>query len=100
MIYLATVASPIVADGTTATQQWSKTRTSSDYAIVAAFGTWGSGTVVVQHQLIDGNTNSWVTIASLTSAAPFLMKQCPNGNYRATLSGATGPSLTILLKPL
>lgn len=100
MLFLATAAVPLTTNSTTATQQWSQTKNGSDYAVVAAYGTWGGGTLVVQHQLVNGDTNSWITIASLTSAGAFLMKQCPNGNYRATLSGATGPSLTILLKPL
>lgn len=108
MIYLAggvtaagVAQDPITADGVTATREWTKTKNGSEYSLVAAYGTWGSGTLLIEHQPVSG-VSYWITIASLTTGATTsgLFKILPNGNYRATLSGATGPSLTIVLKPV
>lgn len=108
MIYLAggvTAAGvtqvAITADGVTATREWTKTKNGSEYSLVAAYGTWGGGTLLIEYQAVSG-VAYWITIASLTSGATTsgLFKILPNGNYRATLSGATGPSLSIILKPL
>lgn len=96
MIYLA---EGLDADGTTSAVAWTKTQNGSQFSIVAAYGTWGGGTVVIQHEV---TTDNWIQIASLTSGATtsWLMKILPNGNYRAVLSGATSPDLTIVLKPV
>jgi len=108
MIYLAggvtaagAVQAPITADGVTATREWTKTKNGSEYSLVAAYGTWGSGTLLIEYQPVSG-VSYWITIASLTSGATTsgLFKILPNGNYRATLSGATNPSLSIVLKPI
>lgn len=96
MIYLAV---DLAADGTTEPVAWNKTQNGSQFSVVAAYGTWGSGTVVIQHEVTSGN---WIQIASLTTGATtsWLMKILPNGNYRAVLSGSTNPELTIVLKPV
>lgn len=108
MIYLAggvtaagVAQDPITADGVTATREWCKTKNGSEFSLVAAYGTWGSGTLIIEHQPVSG-VSYWITIASLTSGATTsaLFKILPNGNYRATLSGATNPSLSIVLKPV
>lgn len=112
MIYLAggtdaagASQAAITADGVTATREWTKTKNGSEFSVVAAYGTWGSGTVIIEHQIVSGVTGAtgqWITIASLTSGSTTsgLLKVLPNGNYRATLSGATTPSLTIVMKPI
>ena len=106
MIYLAggvdaagAAQNPITANGVTATRNWTETRDGSILTLVAAYGTWGSGTLLIEHQLVAG-VAYWITIASLTSGATTsaLFKTVPNGNYRATLSGATSPSLSIIIK--
>lgn len=108
MIYLAggvtaagAVQAPITADGVTATREWTKTRSGAEYALVAAYGTWGNGTVLIEYQPVAG-VSYWITIASLTTGATTsaLFKILPNGNYRATLSGSSSPSLSIILKPV
>jgi len=108
MIYLAggidaagAAQNPITVDGVTATREWTKTKNGSEYSLVAAYGTWGSGTLLIEYQPVAG-VNYWITIASLTSGATTsgLFKILPNGNYRATLSGSSSPSLTIILKPI
>lgn len=108
MIYLAggvtaagVAQDPITADGVTATREWTKTQNGSQNSLVAAYGTWGSGTLLIEYQPVSG-VSYWITIASLTSGATTsgLFKVLPNGNYRATLSGSTNPSLSIILKPI
>ena len=109
MIYLAggkdaagAAQDPITANGVTATREWTKTKNGQDQSVVAAYGTWGSGTLIIEYQVVSGVSASWITLASLTSGATTsgLLKVLPNGNYRATLSGATSPSLTIVMKPI
>jgi hypothetical protein len=106
MIYLAggvdsagTAQDPLEADGTSSTASWKKTQNGSQYSVIAAYGTWGSGTIKVQHEVTPSN---WIEIASLTTGATtsWAMKILPNGNYRAVLSGSTDPELTVVLKPV
>ena len=108
MIYLAggtnaagAAQNPITADGVTATREWTKSPNGYSQSVVAAYGTWGGGTLIIEHQVVSG-VSSWITLASLTSGSTTsgLLKVLPNGNYRATLSGSTSPSLTIVMKPV
>lgn len=108
MIYLAggtdaagAAQNPITADGVTATRAWTQTQNGSHFSLVAAYGTWGGGTLLIEYQPVSG-VAYWITIASLTTGATTsgLLKILPNGNYRATLSGAVTPSLSIILKPV
>lgn len=89
----------ITANGDTAVNTWTKSA-SSGYSIVAAYGTWGGGTLTIKHQMQDGVSGSAVVLATLTSAAPSATLILPNGKYLATLTGATTPSLTIAIKPI
>jgi hypothetical protein len=81
--------------------EWLKSRGGHDYAVVSAYGsTWGGASIAVQYLVDDADTtNSWITIATLTSAAPFAMRQCPNGSYRIVVTGSTTPSLKCVIKP-
>jgi hypothetical protein len=54
-----------------------------------AYGTWGSGTLIVQ-QLYD---SVWFTLASFTANGRVLTTLYHLGTLRVTLSGATSPSL-------
>ena len=92
----------ITANGVTATREWTKTKNGQDQSVVAVYGTFGGGTVIIEYQVVSGVSASWITLASLTtgSTTSGLLKVLPNGNYRATLSGATTPSLTIVMKPI
>lgn len=92
----------ITGNVTSTAVTWTKSRGGHDYAFIAAYGSnWGSASIAVQHLVDDGDTtNSWVTVATLTSSTPFALRQIPNGSYRIVVTGSTSPSLKCVIKPI
>jgi len=65
---------------------------SSASRVIIASGTWGGGTLTLEYSH-DGST--WVSSGStLTANGTILFNDRPGLNWRVTLAGATGGSIT------
>jgi len=67
-------------------------RASGGMHAVAAYGTFGGGTVTIEGSMDGGST--WFPIKAITAAGLYVIP-LPIGKYRATLSGSSGASITV-----
>jgi hypothetical protein len=99
------VSGTLTADGASTVVNWTGRRVGS----IAAYGTFGGGTLVFQYSLDGGVT--WKTINSIGSdltSTPLSFTEDTNGlNFEApkckvrfSLSGATDPNIEYFISPL